>query len=322
MAHLWDASWSREWSGMSGLTAWSAYKTLLLAARHHGDLIPAGVRISISMRQWAERTGVGMEAANKARKLLMREELIRRDGRGRGPESGAFVLLTGARSIETIIKGYHLRREVSLNVPRCFASARVSLRWGAGRLGKFKEALLDALRRLGNSATDRELAVAIRREKRVREVRRRLEELVSENILKRHGIRYYFHEDSGIELSTTRLINGEIEAGERQTERHEDERKRYREAWERGEVLSKPKLAKRRRAIAGTERERQKVGEGPVVAADSSGRVAESSVEIDARDEPLNHKSGQPPRPEVNSEILSSASEVLSLARQFFSESS
>ena len=94
---LWERMWELPWPGKAGLSAWSAYKALLRLAWYHGELIPAGVsvRISVSMRQWAEILGAGLETTQRAQNRLKQELLIRRDGRGHGPNPGAFVLLTG-----------------------------------------------------------------------------------------------------------------------------------------------------------------------------------------------------------------------------------
>src|SRR5215210_4568398 len=152
--YLWVAMWARDWPGMRGLTAWSAYKALLWLAWRYGTLrgpdgqpLAAGLRISLSMRQWVELAGVSLPTINTARKWLEREHLIQRDGRGSGPESGAFVLLVGAPRLYTLVKGYLRREEVS-RMPECIKAWRLSLRWGTGRLGKTKEALIDALHHL------------------------------------------------------------------------------------------------------------------------------------------------------------------------------
>lgn|SRR5215203_1523167 len=249
ICYLWERMWELSWPGKAGLSALSAYKALLRLAWHHGELIPAGVRISVSMRQWAELLGSGSEATQNAQNWLKRERLIRRDGRGHGPTPGAFVLLTGVSSTETLAQGYHLRKGVSRTYFECFDSGRMPLRWsapGERRLGKTKEALLDALHYLGGSATDRELSLAIGREERVRAMRAHLDELVDEGILRKQGERFVFHKHTGIELVTTRATNGEMEADDRQKDKHKEERGRFLEAWKRGEVVSKSKLERRR----------------------------------------------------------------------------
>src|SRR5215208_910075 len=210
------------------------------------------------MRQWAELLGSGSEATQNAQNWLKRERLIRRDGRGHGPTPGAFVLLTGVSSTETLAQGYHLRKGVSRTYFECFDSGRMPLRWsapGERRLGKTKEALLDTLHYLGDSATDRDLSLAIGREKRVRAMRTHLQELVKEGIIKRHGDRFSFHKDTGIELVMTREFNGERAADDRQKDKHKEERQKFQGSWKRGEVLSKAEREGRRQNILKSEGE-------------------------------------------------------------------
>lgn len=188
------------------------------------------------MRQWAELTGVSLATINEARKWLEQEGLITRDGRGVGPDSGGFVLVVGVAQLETLVKEYLRRKEVSRKTLECFKLWRLSLRWGKGRLGKTKEALLDTLNHLGGYATDRELASAIHRQKRVRFLRKHLDELVSENILVRSGRCYGLHRDFQIELFATRAGNGEIEADERDKNRYRAQREHYRWLLKTGKI--------------------------------------------------------------------------------------
>jgi hypothetical protein len=234
VSYLWASMWERDWPGMRGLSAWSAYKSLLWLAWRCGALrgpdgqpLAAGLRISLSMRQWAELAGFSLATVNEARKWLERERLIRRDGRGSGPDSGAFVLLVGVAQLETLTNEYHRRKEVSPRTLECFKLWRLSLRWGTGRLGKTKEALIHALHHLGGSATDREVATIIRRQKRVGFIRKHLDELERDRILKRSGNHYSFHPNHWIELVATRAVNGELEADERDKARYQAQREHY-----------------------------------------------------------------------------------------------
>jgi hypothetical protein len=151
------------------------------------------------------------------------------------------------RSVRTVQRHLHLLKDLGLF--ECFGIRRMPLRWsapGERRSGKTIEALLDALHYLGGSATDRELSLAIHREKRVRAMRTHLDELVDEGIIKRSGERFFFHKHTDVELVTTRATNGEMQADDRQQDKHEEERVKFRDAWKRGEVLSKAKLTRRR----------------------------------------------------------------------------
>src|SRR5215212_210733 len=57
VAALANDLYARPWKGKAGLTDRSAYVAQLRIAWDHGELIPtSGIRIELSMRQWAELT--------------------------------------------------------------------------------------------------------------------------------------------------------------------------------------------------------------------------------------------------------------------------
>jgi hypothetical protein len=168
-------------------------------------------------------------------RLMLEHGLIRRDGRGEGPKCGAFVLLVDARSTYTLTQGYHRSEAVSLVLPECISSARAALRWGPGRLGKTKEFILDALRRLGE-CTEHELAAAMGREGRARDLRPHLGDLVVTGIIRRRGERYAIDKDIGWHLEFAWADNGELEAEKRYRQLYKDESERFKEDWEAGRV--------------------------------------------------------------------------------------
>ena len=277
VATLWAASFGMIWKGKAGLTARSCYAAMLRHAWHHGRLtvpkgednagetVRAGVWLSVSHRQLAEMAGVNdstVEGGGKATGVIKRlygKRLLRRAGRGDRIRSGAFILTAShvqVRPFRAPTQEYRPGVGTSVTgVHRCpelarvaLERARAALRWGAegsAGLGKLAEFLLDALVMLGDSATDRELAIAVGRESRVRDVRACLNKLVEENILKRSVNRYYRHRNTGWELQFTREINGEIERGERQKEKHQRAREGNRNALEASEV---PRQAKEKKS--------------------------------------------------------------------------
>jgi hypothetical protein len=98
------AMWGREWRGMGGKSERDAVISLIKQARRHGELIPAGVRVSISVRAWALATAVSKRAMLDARKggerkpgiisRLERAGVIRADRSGQsGTKAGAYILL-------------------------------------------------------------------------------------------------------------------------------------------------------------------------------------------------------------------------------------
>ena len=238
LAQLEGDIWQMDWKGRAGLTDRSVYVALMRVAYRHGTLIPSGIRVSIAVRQLALEAAVSAPTASASTRRLMTEHgLIRRDGRGEGPKCGAFVLLTGPRPTYTLAQSYHRRRVVSPELPECISSARAAFRWGAGRLGKTKEFILDALRRLGE-CTEHELAIAMGREPRARDLRPHLDDLVVSGIITRRDGRYSLSEDIGWHVEFERGLNGELEAEERYRQLYKDESERFKGAWKRGEVRS------------------------------------------------------------------------------------
>jgi hypothetical protein len=238
VAHLTEDIWARPWKGKGGLTDRSAYVAQLRIAWYHGEIIPAsGVRVSVSMRGWAEKAAVRLPTINQARKRLRDEHgLIRRDGRGEGPESGAFVLLCDPARIETLTQEMANSKVIVSKIYECFIP-RVPLRWGGGMTGKLKEALLDAAHWLG-SATAKEIAALLHREGGERHLKRHLGELVGVGMLRLRGQKYVLHEDIALNLKLERTLNGEAKTDERVRTDHERQRENFREAWEKGEVRS------------------------------------------------------------------------------------
>lgn len=232
LAVLCHSFWEEDWKGRAGLTDRSVYVALLRVANNHGTLIPSGVRVSVSVRRLALEAAVSTPTATAStRRLTLEHGLIRRDGRGEGPKCGAFVLLVDARSTYTLTQGYHRREAVSLELPECISSARVALRWGAGRLGKTKEFILDALRRLGE-CTEGELAAAMGREGRTRELRPHLKDLVVSGIVRRRGERYAIDKDIGWHLELERACNGELDTEDHYRQLYKDESERFKKDWE------------------------------------------------------------------------------------------
>jgi hypothetical protein len=205
--------WCREWRGMGGKSERDALIFLIKQARHHGELVAAGVRVSISVRAWALGTAVSKRAMLDSWKggerkpgiisRLKRAGLIRSDGTGRGrTKAGAFILvIPRARFHHSIHRGgYTTPEEASGETLRApFTAPR--LRWSAPgskprrglvwdtrrvrggvrrpprdyiqRLGKSAGAAIDALEALGGSASMAELA-AVLKVKRPRDLRRRV----------------------------------------------------------------------------------------------------------------------------------------------------
>jgi hypothetical protein len=96
--------WEREWPGVGGKSERDAFVALIVVAREVGELIPGGVRVSLSVRAWALEAGSSKRAMLDYSRAgerkpgvisrLKRRGLIRSDRTGqREGEAGAFVLV-------------------------------------------------------------------------------------------------------------------------------------------------------------------------------------------------------------------------------------
>ena len=158
----------RDWPGVGGKSDRDAVVALCRLARMHGEMVPAGVRISVDIRTWALIASVSKRAlldnsrGGKRRpgivSRLKGAGLVRADnGMRRHGEAGAFVLLppaqvcttqtTGHLSSARLTVGAHLR--APLTAPRLRWSRPIfdgASRVGTlSRLGKTKGAVVDHL---------------------------------------------------------------------------------------------------------------------------------------------------------------------------------
>jgi putative DNA primase/helicase len=171
-----------DWRGMGGRTRKSVMVSLIKIAREHGEKIPAGVRLSISVRALALAAAVSLPTAQKAIRRLRESGYLRRDDRGRsGTEAGALVLVAprakvthSTSSRESIEEKRKLVCNPCAPPPHPYSAPR--LRWSAPeyhrehgeriremtyRLGKTAEAILDALEAAGGVLTLAEIAAAL-----------------------------------------------------------------------------------------------------------------------------------------------------------------
>ncbi len=158
----------RVWRGMGGKSARDVVVALIKLARKHGTLIPAGVRVAVSIRALALAAGLSKRATDKAVRRLRAEGVLRRDGSGERGKSGAFVLSDPRAEVAHSTIGLGSEESgLPLRAPR--------LRWSTSeirRLGKGCGQLLDILEAAGGTTTVEELAEAMGC-KRPRELTRR-----------------------------------------------------------------------------------------------------------------------------------------------------
>ena len=169
------ALWDHVWPGTGGLSERSVMVALIRAARRHGAMIPAGVRISLDYRALSLAAAMKISSAHRAVQRLRRKGWLRYDNEGRKPaNSGAFVLVLPPREPEhsttpsSPLKELGSSRETEMvSVPPCAPR----LRWG-GSLGKRCEQIVDLLEWAGGELKLQEVAIALGM-KRQRDLRRR-----------------------------------------------------------------------------------------------------------------------------------------------------
>lgn len=173
---------SRPWPGMGGGSERDVMVALIKAARLHGRLIPAGVRISLDFRSLADAAGMSASSAHRAVQRLRRKDKgwVRYDNEDRRiADSGALVLVHPPSAITTRKPGHSTSSFTPSETP-CISSATGSgsvppcaprLRWG-GSLGKRCGELVDVLERAGGKMALTKLAKALGVQ-RPRDLRRR-----------------------------------------------------------------------------------------------------------------------------------------------------
>ena len=228
--------WRIEWRGMGELSARDVYVALIKAGREHGELIPAGVRVSISVRALALASAVSKRTAHYALKRLKAAGVVRADNaERRGTKSGALVLLSealdGGRANlhHSTTGGRRVSSGATLRTPR--------LRWSAPailRLGKSCGAVIDALHdRRGGTATYDELADDLHKT-RTRDLRRRvIARLEAAKVVECSGDTVALARDWIDALDLERVAAGEIDAHRRDMRRFNEQRQAYRDHLDR-----------------------------------------------------------------------------------------
>jgi hypothetical protein len=234
--------------GMGGATAWSVYRSGLAACAELGREHPEGVTLSLDVRSWAQRAGTSKAAVSRH---VRRSPLMRVIRRGAGKKSATVLFVTpkslGHKVRHSSTGGVGLEEETSRSVsPSALLTTLERLRWGPGRIGKSKAALLHALVECDSPLSRSEIAAKLGR--KPASLRAPIRWLVDAELLERvaRGV-YALPADFARRIEDARELGGEPEADRRQIARHAGQRDAFALAWARGEVVSKKRLAKRRR---------------------------------------------------------------------------
>jgi hypothetical protein len=234
--------------GMAGATGWSVYRAGLAACAELGQEHPEGVTLSLDVRSWAQRAGTSKSALSRA---LKRSSLMRVIKPGRGKKS-ATVLFKVPKAIghqvgHSSTRGVSIEQEAFSSVPLSALSRTLErLRFGPGRIGKSRAALLHALVECDSSLSRAELASRLGR--KPASLRAPLRWLIDAELLERvsRGV-YALPADFARRIEDARELGGEPEADRRQIARHAGQRDAFADAWARGDVISKERRARRDR---------------------------------------------------------------------------
>jgi DNA-binding transcriptional ArsR family regulator len=239
------ASIERPIKGMGGATGWSIYRAGLELCRRYGREHPEGLALSVDVRTWAQMAGT---THTSVRRFIGRSSLIRVARKGSGRRSGEFVFVAPTAASGTAIghKAFHsssffvgIERS---GTPSALLRTLERLRWGPGRIGKSRAAILHKLVECDGTLSRKELASRLG--KKPESLRVPLKWLVDAGLLERvsRGV-YGVADDVHRRVEDAREIAGEPQADRLQIARHDRERDAYRR---RNTLKPTPHLANRK----------------------------------------------------------------------------
>ncbi len=245
--------WDSDWKGSRWKVPRSVFVALVKQARRHGQLIPAGVRVTMSTRSLALAAAASKRSTDKAIRRLREAGIIRRDDAERsGTEAGAFVLVAQlpAQKYPTHPPGSApgesggssgLPLRAPLTAPRLRWTAPIveceggiCVRVGTlRRLGKTCEQIVDVLERASGPMALEDLAEALG-SKRPRDLRRRVvSRLEAAGVVVAHNTgrmeTISLAHDWLDRLNAEREAAGELDAYRRDRQHYKDEQDAYRE---------------------------------------------------------------------------------------------
>jgi hypothetical protein len=238
------ASIERPIKGMGGATGWSIYRAGLELLRRYGREHSDGLILSVDVRTWAQMAGT---THTSVRRFIGRTTLIRVACKGSGRRSGEFVFVA-PRLAKGTTKGHQAFHSSSFELdiersgtPSALTRTLERLRWGPGRIGKSRAAILHNLVECG-SLSRKELAAKLGR--KPESLRAPLKWLVGAGLLYRVGRGVYdVPADLRERVEDAREISGEPQADRLQIARHDRERDAYRR---RNTLKPTPHLANRK----------------------------------------------------------------------------
>jgi hypothetical protein len=242
------ASVERPVKGMGGATGWSVYRAGLAALAESGREHPEGATLSLDVRTWAQRAGTSKAAVSRH---IRRSPLMRTLKPGRGRRSATVLFVTPQREGHKVrhssTGGVPLEKKPPRSVsPNALTRTLERLRWGPGRVGKSKAALLAAVVDCDRVVSRSEIAAKLGR--KPASLRVPLRWLVEAGLLERAGRGLYVPpSDLARRIEDARDIGCEPEADRLQITRHDREREAFGKAWAQGEVIGRERRERRDR---------------------------------------------------------------------------
>jgi hypothetical protein len=222
-----DAASRRAVKGMRGGTGWSVYYAGLDLLTKYGQSHPDGVALDVDLRTWSLNAGTN---ASTVSRFIQRTPLVRyeKKGTGRSRSRVVFVSPTGVpvQHLSTVGDSQESATSPSVAARPLFRTL-YRLRWGAGRIGKSRAAILATVVECPTAIKRREIAERLGR--KPESLKRPLAWLVDNGLLAHTGYgRYAAPEDLERRIEDARELAGEPLADRLQVQRHERQRESYR----------------------------------------------------------------------------------------------
>jgi len=227
------ASVERPVKGMGGATHWSIYRAGLELLRRYGREHPDGLELSVDVRTWAQMAGTGRSTVSRH---IKRSPLLRQIKRGSGRRSSTVLFSVPWGQAKGHKVGHSSTRVVSKKnttpasvPPSALLRTLERLRWGPGRIGKSRAAILHALVECGEAGELSRATIAATLGRKPESLRAPLRWLVEAGLLERtrHG-HYALPADFARRVEDARALGREPEADRLQIARHDRERDSYR----------------------------------------------------------------------------------------------
>ena len=232
VGYLREAAAGRPVRGMAGATGWSIYLAGLDALAEHGREHPEGATLSLDVRTWAQRAGTSRATVSRH---IRRSPLMRVIRRGSGRRSAVVLFVAPSEAI-----GHYLRHSSSRGgsqensttasvSPSALSETLARLRWGPGRIGKSRAAILRPLAECGGAGELSRAEIAARLGRKPSSMRAPLRWLVEAGLLERTRYGHYaLPADFARRVEDARELGREPEADRLQIARHDRERDGYR----------------------------------------------------------------------------------------------